>query len=273
MQLLGLPPECSLAWIPCVLVSIYSGLIVLVSLLPAMPELTAAQTTVFGVLVLIAHGLILEVRIAGQCGVRMPFQLILRLGSAILACWILHIFLDGTGLLQQKAVFLLDSQPAPSLQDWALQQVRLLLEIYIVICGVMLLQKGLDTFRISDAVAAVLGPVLRLLGISRKAVSVVIIGFTMGLLYGSGVLIREVEEGGFSGRDSFCAISLLGLSHSLIEDTLVLTLIGGSLWGLLGYRLLFTLAAAFLLNRFYPLLEPLAVSAAPSAASGRKELP
>jgi hypothetical protein len=34
--------------------------------------------TVFGLLILIAHSLILEVRIAGQCGVAMPFQFILR---------------------------------------------------------------------------------------------------------------------------------------------------------------------------------------------------
>ncbi|MBP3730803.1 MAG: hypothetical protein J6I40_04950, partial [Mailhella sp.] len=69
MDMLGLPAEISLAWLPCMLVSIFSGLMVLVSLIPHLPELTIAQMTVFGLLVLIAHSLILEVRIAGQCGV------------------------------------------------------------------------------------------------------------------------------------------------------------------------------------------------------------
>ena len=61
-------------------------------------------------------------------------------------------------------------------------------------------------------------------------------------------------------RDVLCSVSLLGLSHSLIEDTILLALVGGSLWGLLGFRLLFTLVTGALINAFYPALERFAVS-------------
>ena len=36
---------------------------------------------------------------------------------------------------------------------------------------------------------------------------------------------------------------------------LLLTLVGGSLWGLLGFRLVFTLAAGAAINAFYPVLQ------------------
>ena len=258
MDMLGLPAELCLAWLPCLFVSIYSGLAVLISLVPQLPELTVAQMTVFGLMVLIAHGLILEVRIAGQCGVAMPFQFLLRLLSALVAGWILHILLDGFGLLQGKAAILLAAEPTTSWAGWFVEFIESLAEIYVVVCAVMLLHKGLNHFHISEWIGRMLGPVLRLLGISPKAVNIVIIGFTLGILYGSGLLIKETQEGSLSKRDSLCSISLLGLSHSLIEDTLLLMLVGGSLWGLLAFRVIFTIVVGAAINYWYPALEPLA---------------
>ena len=260
MDLIGLPAELSLAWVTSILVSMYPGLIVLISLAPGLPELTVAQMTIFGLLVLIAHSLILEVRIAGQCGVNMPFQFVIRFAGGLLAAWLLHLILDGFGLLQERAVILLAAQPTASLDMWALQQIKTLAQIYVIICALMLLNQALDTFHISEYMGRLLGPVMRLLGISPKAVSIVIIGFTMGILYGSGLIIKNAQNGELGPRDALCSITLLGLCHSLIEDTILLALLGGSLWGLLFFRLVFTLAAGALLNHFYPLLERFAVS-------------
>jgi len=258
MDLLGLPAELSLAWLPCVFVSIYSGLAVLISLAPQLPDLTVAQMTVFGLMVLIAHGLIIEVRIAGQCGVAMPFQFALRLLSAIVAALLLHLLLEGFGLLQDKAVILLAAAPTSTWSEWFLEFVQSIAEIYVIVCAVMLLHKGLTHFHISEWIGKALGPVLRMLGISPRAVNIVIIGFTLGILYGSGLLIKETQEGSLSHRDALCSISLLGLSHSLIEDTLLLMLVGGSLWGLLAFRVLFTIIVGAAINHWYPALEPFA---------------
>ncbi len=259
MEFIGLPGEFSLAWASCMLVNIYSGLSVLLALLPQMPDVSAAQMTVFAVLALIAHSLVLEIRIAGQCGVSMPFQLVLRLASSILAAFLLHLLLDGFGLMQEKAVVLLHIDTAPTLAEWVGQQLITLAELYAVICAVMLLQKILDLLQISRLAGWILGPPLRLLGISPRAVSVVLIGFTMGILYGGGALIQSVREGHLSRRDVLCAISLLGLCHSLIEDTVALALLGGTLWGILGFRIVFALIFGALLNIFYPALERFAL--------------
>ncbi len=259
MALIGLPDEFSLAWASCMLVNIYSGLSVLLALLPQMPAVSVAQMTVFAVLTLIAHSLVLEIRIAGQCGVSMLFQLIFRLASSVLAAFVLHLIFDGFGLMQEDAVVLLHIDSSPSLGEWVVQQLVTLAELYAVICAVMLLQKILDLLQISRFAAWLLGPILRCLGISPRAVSVVVIGFTMGILYGSGVLIQSVHEGQLSRRDVLCSISLLGLCHSLIEDSLALALLGGTLWGILGFRIIFTLIFGALLNFFYPALKRFAL--------------
>jgi hypothetical protein len=49
--------------------------------------------------------------------------------------------------------------------------------------------------------------------------------------------------------DVLYAMSLLGLCHSLIEDTLLMLLLGGHLSGILWARLAFALVAVFLLVR------------------------
>ena len=45
-------------------------------------------------------------------------------------------------------------------------------------------------------------PLLTLLGIGRSAANVTVIGFTLGLSYGAGLLIRDVQNGVLSRRDS-----------------------------------------------------------------------
>ena len=259
MDALGLPAEMSLAWIPCILVNMYSGLMVLISLMPQMPDLSVAQMTVFGLLILIAHSLILEVRIAGQCGVAMPFQFILRAVTGIFAAWLLHLIFDSFGIFQQKAVILLAAAPTSTWTGWFMEQLESLAEMYVIICAVMLLHKGLTYFHISEWIGKALGPVLRMLGISPKAVNIVIIGFTLGILYGSGILVKSAQEGSLSHRDALCSISLLGLSHSLIEDTILLMLMGGSLWGLLAFRVVITLIVGAAINHWYPMLERFAI--------------
>ena len=55
-------------------------------------------------------------------------------------------------------------------------------------------------------------------------------------------------------RDVFSAISLMSLSHALIEDTLLMYLIGASLWGTFVGRLAFSLVVVAVLSRVAPAL-------------------
>jgi len=50
-----------------------------------------------------------------------------------------------------------------------------------------------------------------------------IVGITLGVSFGGGLLINEAKRGHISPRDIFVAMMLLNLLHSLIEDTLLVS--------------------------------------------------
>lgn len=251
MDLMGLPPELGIVWAAAMLITIYSSLAILPGILVTIPMLTVEQATVLGLVILIAHSLILETRIAGQCGLSMKFQLVLRVVVAIVAGTLLHLFCSTFGIWQEEATILFVTQASTTWDAWAIGELWNLGQIFILICAVMALNRALTYLRISYYLGKILSPLLRLLGISSGATNVVIVGLFMGILYGSGVIIQSTKEGTISRADSFATMSLMGIAHALVEDTLLLMLIGGSLWGLLVFRVAVALFVGVSINFFY----------------------
>ena len=103
----------------------------------------------------------------------------------------------------------------------------------------------LERLGIITALTRLLQPVLRFLGISERAAPLAIIGMTLGLTYGGGLIIQEARAGHLSRFDVFCALALLGICHSFIEDTLLMVVIGGHLSGTLVWRPLFALIVTY----------------------------
>ena len=251
MELMGLPPELGIIWAAAMLMSIYSALAILPGILITIPVLTVEQATVLGLVILIAHSLILETRIAGKCGLSMRFQFFLRLGVAIVAGVLLHLFCSTFGIWQEEATIFLVNQASTTWSAWALGEFWNLVQIFILICFVMAFNRALNYLRISYYFGKFLSPFLRLLGISPEATNIVIVGLFMGLLYGSGIIIQNSREGKLSYADNFATMSFMGIAHALVEDTLLSMLLGGSVWGLLGVRLFFALIVGMTINIFY----------------------
>ncbi len=244
MGLVGLPGEMGLVWATAIVVNIYSGIIVYVAMLPTMDPLSVAQVSVLSAMILVAHGLPVECKIAQRCGVSLTSQVIFRMGAAMMLGIILHLIYSGFGLLQEpSAIMWQPEQASPDLLIWALGQARNLLYIFIIILGLMLLMRLLDAFRITEGINNLLTPFLRFMGIGRNAATITVLGLTMGITYGGGLIIHEVQSGRVSQRDVFASLTLMGLSHALIEDTLLMMLIGAhvsaTLWGRLIFSLVF----------------------------------
>ncbi len=68
----------------------------------------------------------------------------------------------------------------------------------------------LERFGIINGLTRLLRPVLTLLGISDRAAPLAIVGMTLGLTYGGGLIIQEARAGHLSRHDVFCALALLG---------------------------------------------------------------
>ena len=242
MNLIGLPAEMGLVWATALINNIYTGIIVLASLIGDHP-LTGAQATVLAILMLVGHGLPVECAIARKSGARFLFQCFMRLVGAFAFAWVLHVIYDATGTLQGPATMLFQPEAAadPSLADWALGQGRNLLSIFVIILALLAVMRLLQAIRVIDLMNRLLRPVLDLIGIGPKASAITVIGLTMGLSYGGGLIINEAKSGTVGREDIFYSLTLMGLCHSLIEDTLLLMLIGGHLSGILWARLIFSL--------------------------------
>ena len=93
MQLTGLPADLGIAWATGIMVNFYSALIVFIGLLPGLPPLTTEQVTTLAVMMLIAHSIPAEGRIAAQCGVSFIGQAVIRLVVAVIGGVILIIIL------------------------------------------------------------------------------------------------------------------------------------------------------------------------------------
>jgi hypothetical protein len=248
MALVGLPPEMGLVWATALINNIYGGIIVFLTL-PESQALTSAQATVLCTMILVAHSLPVEVRIAQESGTRFIFQALIRIVGALALGALLHGVYSGFGLLQQENVIFWQGEVTAqaSLLQWGLDQVRNLALIFGIILGLILVMRLLDCIRATDFFVWLLGPLLRALGIGREAAPLTIIGMIMGLTYGGGLIIKESRSGRVSSRDVFASLTLMGLAHSMIEDTLLMMVLGGHLSGILWARVLFALAVVSLL--------------------------
>jgi hypothetical protein len=72
---------------------------------------------------------------------------------------------------------------------------------------------------------------------------------SLGLTYGGGLLINEARSGRVSKTDIFGSITLLAICHSIIEDTLLIMLLGADISGALYFRVLFALLLTAVLIR------------------------
>ncbi|MAA65450.1 MAG: hypothetical protein CL581_11805 [Alteromonadaceae bacterium] len=262
MGLMGLPEALSIVWAATLLTNIYTGMVVFFSVAADQP-LTVAQITILGTLMVIGHSLPVEGAVARKAGVPWWLTVVLRIGGGLLVGWTLNLIYTSTNWLQQPNAMLWQPEPQQSgLVAWVLEQLKMLITIYLVILSLIALLKILRTLGIERLLHIVLFPLLRLLGIGRKAANTTIIGITLGLSFGAGLLIRDIESGTMSRRDAMLTLCFLGLCHSLIEDTLLVMLLGADLSGILWARLLFAFIAVGLLAR-----QPLAINASGEKAS------
>ena len=249
MRLVGLPADVGIVWAAAMLTNLYTGLAVFADVGANVP-LSVAQVSVLATMMLVAHALPVEGAVAKATGVPWSATLLIRLGGALVIGTMLSLWYAMTGSMQEPAVMFW--QPAnqdPSLLAWALNQLKALGMVFVIIVTLMALLRILKLLGIERLMHALLAPLLRMIGIGREASNVTIIGFTLGLSIGAGLLIREARNGALSRRDIFLTMAFLGLCHSIIEDTMLVLLIGADVSAVLWTRLIFAIAITALIAR------------------------
>ena len=249
MSPMGLPGEIGIVWAAGILTNIYGAIASLVSLQLAEP-LTVAQSTVLGLMILLAHGLPVEIAICRQVGGVWKTFLALRLIGALVFGLLLNLIFSVFGLFQEPATIVWAPQKEESgILDWLLNQASTLgFTVFVLFC-LLVLMRVIKAIGLLDFLAKVLEPVLRLTGISAKASGVAIIGLLAGITFGSGLLIAEAKKNELSQRDIFLTLCLLSLCHGVIEDTGLVLLIGANIWGVLVFRVVLSLIVIGIIAR------------------------
>lgn len=250
MGLVGLPGETALALLSTIATGIYGGMVVFFSSGYAEP-LTVAQVSVLSVLMLMMHDLPVEGSIAKRVGLTWLVTLLLRVvGGFVFAMLLNVVYRVGDWLQSPNHISIPLMETPQTLSAWVWAQLINLWWIFVVIVVLVSALRLLRYWHIERLIGYALSPLLRLLGISDRAVNITLVGVTLGLAYGGGLLIKEADSNQLSKHDLFSAICLLSLSHSLIEDTILVLMMGADLSAVLWARLLFTALIIAILSRW-----------------------
>jgi len=187
--------------------------------------------------------------------VSLWFTLVLRIGGALLLGILLHHFYNQFSLLQQPVPLLWQPEvKASGWLPWLSAQGQTLAAALAIIASLTLLIRILRLLGVEKIIHWLLSPLLRAIGVGERAANIMVVGLTLGLSFGGGLLIREVHAGQLDGKTVFTVIAFLGLCHSLIEDTLLILLLGADLSAILWARLMFALLVTAALGRLLVLL-------------------
>ena len=251
MSLIGLPAEFGIIWVTALVVNIYAALILFVNLLPFI-DVSVAQITILTVAMLFAHNLAVESAISRAAGVSSLFTVIFRLVSAFLACWVLNLIYTYFNYLNQPFVSSFTIElPQVGLLFWFQDQALYLFYIFIIVVILVTLLEVLKLIGVENFLKKILAPPLRFFGISDSAMNIVIVGMTMGLQFGGGILIKEVKSGKIDKQSVFLSILMINLIHAIIEDTLLMLAVGGHYSGVIFARIIFSLGISLLMLKIY----------------------
>lgn len=249
-QLIGLPGVAALVLLTSIFTNIYSVVAVLATL--ALP---VRDGTILAVMCLISHGFLIETAILKKTGSSALRMLLLRLISSFIVGAILNAILPGNG---SEATYTYQA-PSITLTEtiilWLPQIGLTLLKIVILVNALLIVQKLLDEFGILKYLIKPLSPLMGIMGLPRESAFLWIIGNTIGLAYGSAVMLEKVKEGELEPKKCDLLNHHLAISHSQLEDPLLFFSLGYALPILILPRILFAIVVVWIRRFEYFLKE------------------
>jgi hypothetical protein len=159
-------------------------------------------------------------------------MLVVRIGMSFTAAFLLNWLLPTTGFAvshSTEQVTHLSSVPDVLLL-WAKSSIYLIIKVSLILYGLFILQNLLSEFKWLDKISSFFAPIMRFFGLSREVSFLWFVAQTLGLAYGSAVVIEQVEKGIVNKRDANMLNYHIAVNHSLLEDTLLFVSIGVSMF-------------------------------------------
>ncbi len=256
MSLVNLPPEAGIIWATTVFTGIFGGIATLATLAPTV-DMNAAQLSALCAMMLFSHSIPVEQAIVRQAGASFWITAALRIGAAVCYGGLVSWACQMTGALDTAMSFewmtassFAAGQAPTGIVAWLQSTAYSMALVFVVITVLAAALDALERLGITRRITAALMPLLKVSGLDPRVAPVTTVGVLLGLTYGGALIIEEARKQNFPARTRFLALTWLSLSHSLIEDTLLMLALGANIWVVLPGRLVLTLLMVATLARF-----------------------
>jgi uncharacterized membrane protein YvlD (DUF360 family) len=192
--------------------------------------------TILAVMILCAHSMIIESSVQQKCGSSLVRIFVVRTLGALILGFCLNLLLPASpvstvlhGALPEHVALPL----ADMLEKWAISTVLLIIKMITLIMSLSILQCVLAEFGVIRLLSKLFRPLLVVFGLPARTSFLWIVANVLGLAYGAAIMIEETERGKISRRDADLLNHHIGVSHSNLEDILLLYSAGAFFWWML----------------------------------------
>jgi spore maturation protein SpmB len=240
-SLLGLTGKASIILITSWFTNIYSVIAVMATL-----DISVREGLILATMCLIAHSLIVETGIQRKTGSSAVRMVLIRLISGFVAAGLLNWVLpEFTGKIETGTVM---GQTGfwQAFISWLKAISVRSLKIVILVNLLLILQRLLSELGILKWLERPFYPFLRIMGLPQQTSFLWLVANTLGLSYGSAIMISESAEGHLTREDADLLNHHIAVSHSQFEDTLLFAAMGFSIPWLIFPRFLLAVVVVWL---------------------------
>ena len=239
---IGLSGDSAIVFLTSIFLPLYPTIAVMTTL-----TLTLREATRRAVMCLVSHNLPVECSVAHKTGSPfgriVAFRIIMSFVSAIVLNWLMP---------QSDVPFSFLASAATEATSWGMlftqwlsSSLVLIITIILIVTALMVLQRVLEEFGWMHRIAHILSPLMRLFGLPSGCSLLWLTGNVVGMAYGAAIMIDEVEQGRLTRSEANLVNHHLGVSHSLLEDTMLFVAMGISFWWIFLTRLILAMVAVW----------------------------
>ena len=237
-SIIGLPAETSLAIISGMFLNVYGAVAFAAPL-----ELTIHQWSILAVFIGICHSLPVEGVIMKKIGLGNIYSYSLRIIAGFVVAYITYLipasWFEATlsGAVFEKTTY---TSFYELLRGSIYGAIELTIKVILLITILIFIMEFIKTRKFIIQ--------------SQKNVSKgfsITVGVILGITYGAGILIKEVQSGNISKEDVFYIGTFLMICHAIIEDTLLFVIFGADFTMVVAIRTIAAIIISYILLKIY----------------------
>ena len=239
---IGLSGDSAIVFLTSIFLPLYPTIAVMTTL-----TLTLREATILAVMCLVSHNLPVECSVAHKTGSPfgriVAFRIGMSFASAIVLNWLMP---------QSDVPFSFLASASAEVTSWGMlftqwigSSLVLIVTIILIVTALMILQRVLEEFGWMHRIAHMLSPLMSFFGLPSGCSLLWLTGNVVGMAYGAAIMIDEVEQGRLTRHEANLVNHHLGVSHSLLEDTMLFVAMGISFWWIFLTRLALAMVAVW----------------------------